>query len=129
MCRLSFSHTLSIRTWRPLTYWDTAKHKIVLSLKKKKKTNWSIPYQIWIQIWLTPISIAFPTCTDVLPLHRQNDTISHYINQILVLYPSHTYISFHHTFPVHHFTFQISPIKKKYINFLLNFTCTYLLSI
>lgn len=105
-----------------LLRYSQAKKLFPYSKRKRKQTGL---YQIWIQIWKTPISITFPTCTDVLPLYRQNDQISHYLNQTLFLYPSQTYTSFHHTFPVHHFAFlDLNLFLKNYIHFLPNFTCT-----
>lgn len=94
----------------------------------KRKRQQAGPYQTWVQIWLHPISSAFPTCTDVLPLHRQTYTISHYLNQtvLLSLFLQHTdFIK--HTF--HHFIilflsinshFQVSP--KKEIIFIFQFS-------
>lgn len=130
MFRLSFSHTLSIRTWHPLTYWDIGKQKKLFSYsKKKKETNWSIPKHE--SKWLTPISIHFPTCTDVLPFPSQTKWYSFTphskLSSLILLKPTHHFIilflSINSHFNILHFFLFWTVIFISYPTLLILLCC------
>lgn len=119
MFRLSFLHTLSIRTWQALTYWYTGKQKL-FSYSERKKTRFIVN--------LNPNIITFYKLSFSY-LHRHsftfltNNTILHYLTYLFLSFSNgHHFITLFLSIITH---FKIWPIFLFAIHFLPNFSCTF----